>query len=166
MSKILIFFSAILVVFILAIMIFANPFVKNNPIQDNETGNANPRGSEGSSGTGNAIADNGNSDDSAGVAGGMGGAGNGGGLGGGNAENGGDGALFLPDGGANSGRISCSEINLSSCDENSTSVCGWYDPNMVECNIGPCVIGFVNECDACSNKKIEYISHDECPLYG
>lgn len=54
---------------------------------------------------------------------------------------------------------------IDSCDVPSHIVCGWYSAT-VQCEIGPCVRMFGNECEACRDNSIEYWTEGECPIHG
>lgn len=54
---------------------------------------------------------------------------------------------------------------IESCDVPSHIVCGWY-MSTVQCEIGPCVRMFGNECEACRDNSIEYWTEGECPIHG
>ena len=43
-------------------------------------------------------------------------------------------------------------------------VCGWFDPNQIQCVKYPCAQTFGNFCDACVDSKVLYWTQGECPL--
>lgn len=42
-------------------------------------------------------------------------------------------------------------------------VCGWFDPEKVQCIRYPCAQTFGNSCVACQNEDIAYYTEGECP---
>ncbi len=42
-------------------------------------------------------------------------------------------------------------------------VCGWFDPNKIQCIRYPCAQTFSNSCVACSNNDVLYWTEGECP---
>ena len=42
-------------------------------------------------------------------------------------------------------------------------VCGWFDPEEIQCFKYPCATTFSNSCEACRNKNVVYWTDGECP---
>jgi hypothetical protein len=63
----------------------------------------------------------------------------------------------------------CSDASreIESCEPNDHPVCGWFDQEKVQCDVGPCIRStFPNECDACKSKTILYWTEGDCPLHN
>ena len=42
-------------------------------------------------------------------------------------------------------------------------VCGWFDPEQIQCIRYPCANTYSNSCHACRDDKVKYWSSGECP---
>lgn len=42
-------------------------------------------------------------------------------------------------------------------------VCGWFDPEEIQCFRYPCAQNYGNSCEACHNKNVVYWTDGECP---
>ena len=49
------------------------------------------------------------------------------------------------------------------CAEIYKPVCGWFDPEKIQCIRYPCAQTFSNECFACHDEKVLYWTEGECP---
>lgn len=49
------------------------------------------------------------------------------------------------------------------CIEIYQPVCGWFDPEIIECIRYPCAQTFSNSCFACADEKVLYWTEGECP---
>ena len=61
-------------------------------------------------------------------------------------------------------RINCENYqrNVEACIEIYQPVCGWNDPEKVQCREGSCLETFSNPCFACLNEDILYYTEGEC----
>jgi len=149
--------------------------LQNNAYGNGDSGNDVSVPSSGSSGTGK-VTDEGNqpgtiSGSGSGGGGGGGGSGGGGGTGGAtdgtaidDSNNEGRGAYLFEDETTTDNNY-CSNTNVSICTEESEGVCGWFDSSKVSCTEGPCVLGYINECDACLDSRVLYWTYGECPFH-
>ncbi len=48
------------------------------------------------------------------------------------------------------------------CTREYIPVCGWLEKN-VRCNRKPCTLNFGNQCSACSDEKVYYVTQGKCP---
>ncbi len=88
-------------------------------------------------------------------------------------------AKICPDGSA-VGRIGpdcefaeCPKINETYCEpeqretdfciEIYSPVCGWNNPETIQCVTFPCATTYSNSCFACQNPNVEYYTEGECP---
>src|SRR3989344_1398931 len=56
-----------------------------------------------------------------------------------------------------------SDRSASVCIELYQPVCGWLDPNKIQCIKYPCAQTFSNSCFACMNENVLYWTEGECP---
>ena len=42
-------------------------------------------------------------------------------------------------------------------------VCGWFDPDQIQCIKYPCAQTYSNRCEACKDTKVLYYTEGECP---
>lgn len=49
------------------------------------------------------------------------------------------------------------------CTEEYMPVCGWFDPDVVQCFRYPCAINANNPCLACQTENVEFWTEGECP---
>lgn len=52
------------------------------------------------------------------------------------------------------------------CIEVYRPVCGWFDPEQIQCFAYPCAATYSNECEACRDPRVLYWTEGECPLVG
>lgn len=62
-------------------------------------------------------------------------------------------------------RVFCNEESrtVDSCITLYDPVCGWNDPERIQCITFPCANTFSNSCDACKNLDTLYWTEGECP---
>ena len=53
--------------------------------------------------------------------------------------------------------------NADACIQLYQPVCGWFDPEIVQCVKYPCAQTYSNSCFTCIDEKIEYWTEGECP---
>lgn len=53
--------------------------------------------------------------------------------------------------------------NVEACTAIYQPVCGWFDPDEVQCIRYPCATTYSNACDACGNDDVLYYTVGECP---
>ncbi len=63
-------------------------------------------------------------------------------------------------------RVFCEESqrNVDVCTMEYRPVCGWFNPEKVQCIKYPCAQTISNPCFACSNPDVLYWTEGECPL--
>lgn len=49
------------------------------------------------------------------------------------------------------------------CTENYNPVCGWNDPEKIQCIRYPCAQTYSNNCNACKNENVAYWTTGVCP---
>ena len=54
--------------------------------------------------------------------------------------------------------------NSDACIEIYQPVCGWNDPDKVQCIKWPCAETYSNSCFACTDKNVLYWTAGECPI--
>ncbi len=52
------------------------------------------------------------------------------------------------------------------CIEVYRPVCGWFDPDQIQCFAYPCAATYSNECEACRDPRVLYWTEGECPPVG
>ena len=55
------------------------------------------------------------------------------------------------------------ERNVDTCVKIYKPVCGWFDPEHIQCIRYPCANTYSNSCLACSDEKVLYWTEGECP---
>ena len=62
-------------------------------------------------------------------------------------------------------KVYCADNQRNSgvCAEIYAPVCGFFDPQKIQCVKYPCAQTFSNSCFACSNKNVLYYTSGECP---
>jgi len=62
------------------------------------------------------------------------------------------------------GGIYCkSRVNdINECSKQLNPVCGWNDPDKIQCITYPCAQSFSNECRACADSNVVYWTPGEC----
>lgn len=65
------------------------------------------------------------------------------------------------------GKISCepSQRNADACIALHDPVCGYNDPEKIQCIKFPCAQDYSNSCFACSNEDVLYYEKGECPKW-
>lgn len=53
--------------------------------------------------------------------------------------------------------------DADACIEIYQPVCGWYDPERIQCIRYPCATTFSNSCFACMNEDVLFWTEGECP---
>ena len=53
--------------------------------------------------------------------------------------------------------------NAEICTQIYQPVCGWFDPEKIQCIRYPCAVTFGNSCLACMDEKVLYYTEGECP---
>ena len=54
--------------------------------------------------------------------------------------------------------------NAEACIEIYQPVCGWFNPEKVQCIKYPCAQTFSNSCFSCMNEDVLYWTEGECPV--
>ncbi len=54
--------------------------------------------------------------------------------------------------------------NVGACITIYQPVCGWDDPEKINCLTYPCATTYSNSCSACSNENVLYHTEGECPV--
>ncbi|MBX4196389.1 hypothetical protein KW805_02260 [Candidatus Pacearchaeota archaeon] len=49
------------------------------------------------------------------------------------------------------------------CTQDYAPVCGWYDPQQIQCIKYPCAQTFSNQCFSCLDTRVAYWTQGECP---
>ena len=52
---------------------------------------------------------------------------------------------------------------IEACTAIYAPVCGWFDPNQVQCIRYPCAQTYGNSCEACADEKVQTWIQGECP---
>jgi hypothetical protein len=52
---------------------------------------------------------------------------------------------------------------IDSCPENHRPVCGWSDPEQIQCFTYPCAQTYTNSCFACQDSTVKSWTVGECP---
>ncbi|MBM3132856.1 MAG: hypothetical protein FJZ95_07495 [Chloroflexi bacterium] len=62
----------------------------------------------------------------------------------------------------------CTEADrkVDACIEIYHPVCGWFDPDQIQCFAYPCAATYSNECEACRDPKVLYWTEGPCPRPG
>lgn len=55
----------------------------------------------------------------------------------------------------------CKNESTETC--TTTQVCGWFNPQKIQCLRYPCAVNYNNSCDACKDDKVLYWTYGECP---
>ncbi len=69
-------------------------------------------------------------------------------------------SIGLPDGAI---RCSPESRNAEMCITLYKPVCGWNDPEKIQCIRYPCASTYSNSCVACQNENVPYYTEGECP---
>jgi len=66
-----------------------------------------------------------------------------------------------------SGEVYCEdeERGVGACIEIYQPVCGWNDPEKIQCITYPCASTYSNSCFACRNEGVLYYTEGECPSF-
>ena len=64
-----------------------------------------------------------------------------------------------------SGAILCTSEsrNPDGCLQIYKPVCGWFDPEKIQCVKYPCASTYSNICEACLDENVAYFTDGECP---
>ena|SRR3989344_804462 len=54
--------------------------------------------------------------------------------------------------------------NVDACILIYNPVCGWFDPEKIQCIRYPCASVYGNSCQACTNPDVLYYTAGECPV--
>ena len=54
--------------------------------------------------------------------------------------------------------------NVDACIEIYQPVCGWSDPEKIQCIKHPCANTYSNSCFACTDENVLYYTEGECPV--
>lgn len=54
--------------------------------------------------------------------------------------------------------------NVGACITLYNPVCGWNDPEKIQCIKFPCASTYSNSCEACKNPDVLYYTNEECPI--
>ena len=60
-------------------------------------------------------------------------------------------------------KVFCPQQQAEFCTEIYQPVCGWFDPDKIQCIKYPCAQTFSNSCYACRSERVEYWTEGECP---
>ncbi len=56
-----------------------------------------------------------------------------------------------------------SQRNAENCIQFYSPVCGWNDPEKIQCIKYPCAQTYSNSCFACSDENVQFWTEGECP---
>ena len=54
--------------------------------------------------------------------------------------------------------------NVEVCIQIYQPVCGWFNPDKIQCIKYPCAEIYSNSCHACSDNKVSYYTEGKCPV--